>query len=207
METASPRVPADPPEGSSRRRFLGQAAATATVAFFWLEGVGDPLRRRRVEPTAPDAPRKTFSATEWRTLEAASLRILPSEEGSPGAREVNGIGYLDAVLQEPEILPDTVTRVRAGAARLDAHAKGLGASSFADLDADAMDAGIRLFEATWDDQRWLRTMISFLLEALLGDPVHGGNPGEIGWTWAQMKPVEPRPKDATRPTGLGGAGR
>ncbi|MHC5011891.1 MAG: gluconate 2-dehydrogenase subunit 3 family protein [Planctomycetota bacterium] len=187
--------------GTSRRRFLGEAAATATVAWFWLDGIGNPLRRLEIEPTRPGAPRQTLSAVQWATLEAAQHRILPSGPDSPGAVDVNAIGYLDAVLADPDIHPDTVERVRKGADRLEAFARDKGAAGFAALSIEDQEEGIRLFEGTWMEQLWLRNVISFTLEAFLGDPIYGGNLDEIGWRWTGHVPAEPRPTTTERPTG------
>src|SRR5688500_255331 len=74
----APLPGAEEAEGVDRRRFLAGAASTATIAWFWFEGFGEPLRRRRIEPTAPGAPRVTLTAAEWDTLGAAQDRILPS---------------------------------------------------------------------------------------------------------------------------------
>ena len=34
------------------------------------------------------------------------------------------------------------------------------------------------------------------VEAVLGDPVHGGNPDGVGWAWAGIEPGDPRPASA-----------
>jgi hypothetical protein len=199
----------DEARGTDRRTFLGQAAATATIAWFWFEGVGNPLRRRRVEPTRAGGPGRTFSEAEWETLDAALRRILPSDHGGPGAAEVNAVGYLDAVLQEPEIEEDVKARVRAGVRRLMDFADARGGERYAALPPEVQDEGVRQFEQPWAQQMWLRNVISFALEALLGDPIHGGNVGEAGWTWAGVEPPPFRPEGPWKAEGNGprGAGR
>lgn len=191
------------PETKNRRAFLTQAAATATVALLWAEGVLDLGRRERIAPTEPGAPRRSLTEREWAALDAAARRILPSAEGEPGAAEVNAVGYLDAVLADPEIEADTVKRIRTGAGLLDAFAQEQGASSFAALEEDAQDAGIRSFETPWERQLWLRSMIALVMEAFLGDPTRGANPDAIGWTWAGNTIGYPRPKPGWKPRGEG----
>jgi hypothetical protein len=194
-----PAAPSDPLPGAGleRRDVLRGAAAAgavATIAGFWFEGFGNPLRRRRVQPTAPGAPGKTFTAEELPVLEAALDRLVPSGPGSPGSRDVNAVGYLDAVLSEPEFDPLKNSEVvRAGLRRLEEEATRRGAATFPALPEEGQLEVLRGFEATAPGQRWLKRVLAFALEALLGDPVHGCQPGLVGWTWLENAPPEPRP--------------
>ena len=40
---------------------------------------------------------------------------------------------------------------------------------------------------------WLSKHLTLIFEALLCDPIYGGNPDEIGWSWLRHNPGEPRP--------------
>jgi len=42
-------------------------------------------------------------------------------------------------------------------------------------------------------RRWVSKLLSYICEALLGDPVYGGNPDGIGWKWLNHHPGFPRP--------------
>lgn len=163
----------------------------------------DPRRAAWLRPTeASDAP-QALTLRQWQTLEAVQARLLPAAKGTPGASDVNAIGYLDAVLADPETEEQTVDRIRTGADRLDAFAGVRGARGYASLPPDAQDAGIRLFEGDWEGQLWLRAMLGFTLEAFLGDPLHGGNPDGRVWRWAGFSPGYPRPQPGWAPRGEG----
>lgn len=182
--------------GLDRRLLLGGAvAAAATGAYLWMRG--------RVEPTPPGGERRSLTELEWRTLDAAQRTILPSAEGSPGAADVNAIGYLDALLQDPSIEEEAVARTLAGAAGLDAFARGRDAVEYAALGDEGRDEGLRTFLEPWEQQLFLRGLIAYTLEAFFCDPIHGGNPDEIAWTWADHKPGFPRPSPGWRPEGTG----
>ena len=200
--------------GVDRRRFMaagvGAAGATA-LSFYWFEEFGDPSRRATIEPTPAGDPGKTFDALQMRTAEAAVDRLLPSSPGSPGAKDVGAARYIDAVLATGFPNEEAKGVIVDGLDKLDARAIKAGARSFADATPAQQDAAIRVFETfhrggVYPGHRWLKLMLRFTLEAFLGDPVHGGNPNQIGWTWIGHKePVHrpttpgwrPTPKDAS----------
>lgn len=189
------------PERSTRREVLGQvglAAGLATVAGFWLEGFGQPLRRREVEATPRGAAPRNLTPAQFATLDAATARLLPGTgPADPGAREVNAAGYIDAVLGEAWFDVSEARRIRDGLDKLDLRAqREFERKDFPGLTAEQQDAAIRMFEAREGGIAWLRSTIGYVLEAFFGDPVHGINPDEIGWRWAGHVPGTPRPTEA-----------
>ena len=188
-------------ERVDRRRFIaagvGAAGATA-LTFYWFEEFGDPTRRRTIEPTPPGAPGQVFDARRMPIAEAACDRLLPSSEGSPGARDVGAARYIDAVLATGFPNEESKQVILDGLDKLDERARRAGAPSFAQASPAEQDAAIRVFETfhekgAYPGHRWLKLMLRFTLEAFLGDPVHGGNPGQIGWQWIGHKAPEHRP--------------
>ena len=43
---------------------------------------------------------------------------------------------------------------------------------------------------------FMKEMTSYLFEAMLGDPIYGGNNNEAGWKWLKFTGGNPRPKEA-----------
>ncbi|WP_455756915.1 gluconate 2-dehydrogenase subunit 3 family protein [Sulfurimonas sp.] len=43
---------------------------------------------------------------------------------------------------------------------------------------------------------WIETVMTYMVEAILGDPIYGINKNEAGWKWLNHKSGLPRPKDA-----------
>jgi len=50
-------------------------------------------------------------------------------------------------------------------------------------------------KAEWGES-FLYNIMSYMFEAMLGDPIYGGNNKEAGWKWLAFSGGEPRPKKA-----------
>lgn len=186
----------EPTDGRTRRDLLRGAVlgtGTAAVAGLWAGGFLDAERARRVERTRPGAPRRVLGLPAWRTFEAAADQLLPRDAWGPGARDVNAVGYTDAALADPSVRPAVRTQLVDGLGALDQLARRRGARTFALLAGPARDGVLRAFEAKPEGLAWMRSAMGFVLEALLGDPLHGGNPEGIGWAWAEVPELKPRP--------------
>ena len=71
--------------------------------------------------------------------------------------------------------------------------------SFAGLPHEQREAVLRHMEKNHQRGReWLQEMIRYVFEALLSDPVYGGNPQAVGWKWLQHTPGFPRPPKEKR---------
>jgi gluconate 2-dehydrogenase gamma chain len=176
------------------RRSLLAWAGTAVGGALLASHLGvDLLRAARAEPTPRTGPPRHLAPAAWLLLAAAQARLLPSDDLGPGAVEVNAIGYLDAVLGEPGLSRDLRDRLHAGAAGLEALARRHHRGDFASLDAVRQDALLETFAGATEGRAWIQDVLGFTLEAFLGDPARGANPGGIGWAFLGHEPAEPRP--------------
>lgn len=172
-----------------RRTFmLRSGAAVATAAA--LAGLPYALRK--------DLTRETsfvlFSQAQHQVVRAVQIHLFPRGPDSPGAAEINATAYLETAITAPGIDPDTRNTIVNGIGRLqDASCERY------DALFDRLEFGQRepLLRYLADETRWGRAWLSLLLyyifEALLSDPVYGGNPDGIGWEWLEHQPGFPRP--------------
>ena len=182
--------PLPTPARMSRREFLARSAVAASVASLAeLRACTRSPEVRRPEAIAPVEGSERFGPAELAALEAAQDVLLPSGDGSPGARDVRATAYLDAALAEPGADPSERALIRGGLRRLDT----FGGAPFATLDADARERALRSLEALDGGRRWVILVLTYTLEAYLGDPVHGGNPDGVAWQYLQTAPLFPRP--------------
>jgi len=187
-------TPSQRPESTpriDRREVLLRASALAAAAGLSLSAC---LRQTRA--FAADAPRVLTDA-EWVTMEAAQETLWPAGPGVPGAKELNATRVLDAALADPDVPPIEREWVRGWIPALHELAKARGAATFESLDAGGREAVLVAFRERDEGSGWIRVVLGYTLEAVLGDPVHGGNPGEIGWRWAGYEPFDLRPTSAS----------
>lgn len=172
-----------------RRGFLirfGGLIATVPPLSALLAGCVAPVRDVPAPPTG-------FPAQTWRTLVAVQEHLLPPEPGAPGASEIQAEAFLRGVLADPGLAPADRALFIGGAELLAQRVRDLTGETFADLPDERRETVLRQFEATPEGERWIGGLLDHLMEALLGDPVYGGNPGGIGWNWLAHTPGFPRP--------------
>ncbi len=126
-------------------------------------------------------------------LAAVQEHLLPPEPGIPGAREVNAAGFLRLVMSDPRL--DAIDRrfIESGVVQLEEMCRSRYAKSFLELSGPQRETVLRQLEQSHEGRDWLAEMLEFLMEALLGDPSHAGNPDGIGWKWLGIRPGFPRP--------------
>lgn len=168
-----------------RRVFLKTAGTLAAAASLpALSGCG-----RKAAETA-DLP-----DTVWHTLAAVHAHLFPTEPAAPGAAELDTLGYLKAALDAPGFDPAERAAILRGAEAVEAHAQP---QDFAELAETEREVVLRAVEATESGRAWLEGMLNYLIEALLTDPVYGGNPNGAGWRWLDHNPGFPRPPAGKR---------
>ena len=176
-------------EGLGRRTFLIRGAvAVATAAA--LAGLPYALRR--------DLTRETlfvlFSAQQRQAVSAVQEHLFPHAPHSPGAADVHATAYLEWAITVPGLDPDTRNTIVNGVGRLQDASLGRFDVLFGDLSFDQREQLLRyLADKTRWGRAWLSLLLYYLFEALLSDPVYGGNPDEIGWRWLEHQPGFPRP--------------
>jgi gluconate 2-dehydrogenase gamma chain len=178
-----------------RRDFVKTLGALPAAGATWADGSDG-----RASLDVPEA-RTTFSADQWRTLAAVQDHLLPGEPpgsgGGPGARDVRATAYLDRTLAVPGFDTEVRGFILKGIGWLDDLAAERHHAPFVTLAPGAREDLLREIAATGPGERWLASLITYTLEALLADPLYGGNPGGIGWTWLGHDPGLPRPTPAT----------
>lgn len=129
----------------------------------------------------------------WLTLSAVQQHLFPAETDAPGASDINALGYLQHMLQAPDMDEEYRDFIKQGVTWLNDIAKKQQSNAFIQLDESQREQVLRSIENSRAGERWLSSLLSYLLEALLSDPVYGGNPDGVGWQWLEHQPGYPTP--------------
>lgn len=173
----------------SRRCFLlnsGAALTTGVVAVTVPPSLaGDAAR----ESTRPG-----FTAKQHQILTAVTGHLLPASADSPGATEINAVPYLERAIFRPGFAVSTRRFIINRAQTLEEASRERFERVFAALDSAQRETLLRYVEehTRWGS-RWISSLLSYILEALLADPVYGGNPDGVGWKWLEHQPGFPTP--------------
>jgi gluconate 2-dehydrogenase gamma chain len=155
----------------SRRRFLGVAGGVAA----WLAAAPSDLFSASIDaPIGSPRRYKVLTAEQAATFDAFAAQVIPSEPGSPGAREANVTQFADNGLADfaKELRPEFEKALVA----LNAHA---GAAGFAAL------TSARQIEVMHELEKANRPVFEALrapvIAGMFANPSYGGNAGKIGW--------------------------
>jgi gluconate 2-dehydrogenase gamma chain len=168
----------------SRREFLADSGRT--VASGWLALQLPWLARLTAcarEDERSGVPLAHLTAAEGRAMRAFAARILPSDDGTPGAEEAAAVRFVDRALGTP-FFAASIPVIRDGLADLDARARRFGmGDGFAALDAAGQVAIMKRLE----HGEFFETARTLVLTGTFADPSYGGNAGGVGWGLVRME--------------------
>ncbi len=178
----------------NRRSFLKKAAAAGALVALPYAGyrLGSAVRETGGTAAGDDGYRLTDQ--QFRRLQLVQDILFPAEENAPGARDINAAEYLRAVLLDSHVDPDERRYLINGLDWLEEEALERWEKSFVNMLPLERETLIEhLTTHNWGES-WLASVLLFIFEALLSDPIYGGNTGEAGWKWLGHVPGQPRPQ-------------
>ncbi|MDP2142080.1 MAG: gluconate 2-dehydrogenase subunit 3 family protein [Gammaproteobacteria bacterium] len=169
----------------SRRNLLkgvgltGAALMTAGSASVMAQTPAIPARIRVTEAL------ETLTAAESAALDAMCSRILPSDDGTPGAHEARAVHYIDRGLTSA--MAASREQYAVGLAALDTYAMQVGGKEFCLLTADQQDSIIDAMtrnaipEFPMLGTAFFNTVRTHTIDGTFSDPYYGGNRDFVGW--------------------------
>lgn len=142
-------------------------------------------------PGAVKVPLRFFTAKEAQAIQAASARILPTDESGPGATEAGVVIYIDRQLAGPygrdkyrytkgpwiESIPEHGYQGKETPQEIYRAGIKLLGNNFAGLSPERQDQCLAGIQETY----FFQLLHAHTLEGMFCDPLHGGNIGMVGW--------------------------
>ncbi|MDH5180232.1 MAG: gluconate 2-dehydrogenase subunit 3 family protein [Gammaproteobacteria bacterium] len=139
----------------------------------------------------------------WITFAAVQQQLFPADGNGPSARDLNAVHYLKFVLEATDTDPDDKQFLLDGIKWLDGVADAQHGQHFSKLNPLQQQQVVEKVAGSEAGGRWLSHLLLYIFEALLADPVYGGNPQGVGWQWLEHQPGFPQPPRNKRYPELG----
>lgn len=114
----------------------------------------------------------------------------------PKAKELNidTINYMDLIFRHPRVTQEEKTFLKNGVKWLNETSFEMYDKSYTKLPEQERQDVLNAISQTQWGENFISKIMSYILEAMLGDPLYGGNNKEAGWKWLAFEGGKPRPK-------------
>jgi gluconate 2-dehydrogenase gamma chain len=124
--------------------------------------------------------------------------LLPSEKDSPGAMDVNALDYFSRILNDPYLSDKEKRFLVKGIIWPEKMALRMYNQRFILLNKEQKEKTLRALEEEKNGNNWLREVMKYLLEAILGDPIYNINTNQAGWKMLNHQTGIPQPTEKTK---------
>ena len=173
----------------SRREFMSRMGLLGSLALTYPNAALAQLRKSKAEQ--PLAEWQTES--DWQTLAQVQEILFPAADDIPGANDIGATIYLHNAIENPNADIEDKDFILRGIGWLDGLTQERHKKTFLQLDAVMQEDIIEVIVKSRAGRNWVSTLLTYTLEALLMDPVYGGNKNGTGWQWLNHQPGYPAP--------------
>ena len=135
---------------------------------------------------------------QFQTIVIIQNILFPKGGFGPSAKDFNAHLYLIWVLQDPNILQEDKNYILDGIRWVQETAQEEYQQDFLSLDNSKQESLIQLISTKNWGENWLSYLMTFIIEAMVSDPVYGFNKNAVGVTWLEHQYGIPRPNEQTK---------
>jgi gluconate 2-dehydrogenase gamma chain len=180
-------------QGISRREFISRVAVLSSLLAACPASTLAQSRKLKKQPD-PDDESMTWSAEPvWQTIAQVQNTLFPAAEDIPGASDFGADVYLYRALVNPGADAEDRQFIFRGVGWLDDLTLQQYKKNFRHLSSKLQQQTIEQIVNSRAGRNWVSMLLAYILEALLADPVYGGNKNGAGWKWLQHQPGYPSP--------------
>lgn len=130
------------------------------------------------------------------TISFVQKDLFPDTAGVPTLKDINALPYLLLVLQHSRVTDLDKNYIRDGVQWLNEEAVEMYNKTYTQLSASQRQSVLKSITQYMWGETWIKTIMTYIYEAMLCDPIYGGNKNEIGWKWLNHTAGKPRPTKA-----------
>ena len=156
----------------TRRVFIISSLATGTALFL-----------------LPQEHKSNIKIEPFKVIEKVQAILFPKNGNAPSADDFGATKYLLTVSSHSSFFKDDLLFLQRGAKELIKQEPKFLTMSFYEQ-SDVIDD----FSKTKIGRNWLSMLLYYTIEALLSDPIYGGNKNQAGWKWLNHHTGKPQPK-------------
>ena len=108
---------------------------------------------------------------------------------------IETVSYMKIVFRHPKISKADKDFLKNGIKWLNEEAIAQYKKEYKKLSSKEREAILQTISKTEWGESFLYDVMSYMFEAMLADPIYGGNNKQAGWQWLQFKGGLPRPKE------------
>ncbi|QOY54772.1 gluconate 2-dehydrogenase subunit 3 family protein [Candidatus Sulfurimonas marisnigri] len=132
--------------------------------------------------------------TPMQTISLVQRDLFPSTPLFPHVKDINATYCLTKILSHSRVTDEDKAFIKDGVKWLNEEAVTKYKKLYSALSWQQRQETLQDIADTDWGESWIKTIMGYIFEAMLGDPIYGGNKGEIGWKWLNHKSGLPRPK-------------
>jgi len=155
------------------------------ISFSTFIGVSSLLHS-----TNPIVTKAELSKDIFNIINSVQEHFFPENSQLPSAREFRAVEFLNDTIFHKTFDKDIREFVISGAKDFISQENG----KFINYSYEEKEIALRKFENSTKGSQWLSRIMILSMEALLSDPIYGGNYKESGWKALDTKGGEPRPE-------------
>ncbi len=173
----------------SRREFMMRMGLLGSIALTYPVSALSEIRQSKNKQALADWQ----TEPTWQTLAQVQEVLFPAADDTPGAEDIGATVYLHRVIENPKADGEDKDFIFRGVGWLDGLTQDRYKKSFLQLTRGQQQEIIEVIVNSSAGRNWVSTLLTYTLEALLMDPVYGGNKNGVGWKWLEHKPGFPAP--------------
>jgi len=138
----------------------------------------------------PQGKKTHIKIEPFKVISAVQEVLFPKGLKAPSASEFGATNYLATVITHSSFWQDDLKFLRFGTELLMQEEP-----NFLSMNPKEKDETLRDFiNNSSKGENWVSLLLFYTLEALLSDPLYGGNRSESGWKWLGHNTGQPQPK-------------